>query len=367
MKFSSEDFAIILALNRDPFISTAELASQLNISEEILYLKISQMKTEGVLIRPVAMYEPEPFGLSRINILALVPNIAAIEAVEKLCDEHPYTHYRARMFGGTIGLFMQFDIPEDTLELLELLFSELKNLGLISKYSFYQSTGTRLSADPDLSRYNFKLSSWRFNWNIWFATLQPNPPLLPVNNLSSIDYTNFDPTRLKILRMLTSDASITPETLTAVFDISLSSATSHLKFVMEKYVSDVRYLYNREIFDLSETIIAFGHNVDPQRVAKLYYGIKNTPPPFYSAFDVLKDNNLCFWATMSPGQIADFTFAGWQNIPNFKTHILDIRSSMLYWFYPPNFNLEKRTWKDSNSYIVKNPLLALQNFLSIQD
>ncbi len=367
MKFSSEDYAIILALNRDPFISITELASLLNISNEILALKISQMKTEGLLIRPVAMYEPEPFGLSRINILALVPSINALKALEKLCDEHPYTHYRARMFGGTIGMFIQFDIPEGTLDLLEHLFSELKNQGLISKYTFYPSTGMRLSVDPDLSRYNFKLSSWNFNWNVWFATLSPYPPQLPLKIPPFIDYVHFDPIRLKILRVLTSDASITPETLTFMFNISITEATSQLQFVMEHFISDVRYLYNREIFGLSETIIAFGHNVEPQRVKKLFYGIKDTPPPFYSAFDVLKEDNLYFWATMSPAQIADFTFASWQNIPNFKTHILDIKSSMLYCFYPTNFDFEKRTWKDSNSYIVKTPLLKLQNFLSIQE
>ena len=64
---------------------------------------------------------------------------------------------------------------------------------------------------------------------------------------------------------------------------------------------------------------------------------------------------------MSPGQLSDFSFASWENLPNLETYLLDTKdnSSMVYWFYPPNFDFDQGKWKKTREYIVIDPLERL--------
>jgi DNA-binding Lrp family transcriptional regulator len=363
MELKSEDFAILLALNQDPFMSMSELAKQINLPVTEATKRYEFLKSKGVIKNPLAIFDPESLGLERIHVITLLPDYSCLEIVEELCTAHPYTHYRTRIFGGGIGVFIQFDIPKGTRKKIEILFKNLLDQKIIISFEISESSGVRISSYPNLEKYNTGTSSWNFIWPIWFATLDIDSPQLPIPNKTAENLSKFTRSQAEILKLLTDDASITIEDICNKTGFNRASVEENYAEVKGKYISAYRFMYDREIFDLTETILAFGSGVDLRRQRQLFNGIKTNPPPFFLSLDILKDGRILIWITMSPGQASDFTYACWQNIPNFKLHVLNTKAkgSMLYCFYPENFDFEKGVWKTSVEYMIDDPLSAISS------
>lgn len=360
MELKFEDFAILLALNQDPFMSMSELSRQIKVSEPEATERYDLLKAKGVIKNPIAMFNPESLGLQRIYVITILPDYPCLEIIEELCTAHPYTHYRTRIYGGSIGVFIQFDIPIGTQKYIEMLFETLVEKKIIASFEISESSGVRTESYPNLDKYNAGTSSWSFIWPIWFATLEVDPPRLPTPLEIKRNFSEFTPAQGKILEFLTENASLSINELCDKSGLSKEVVETEYSIVKEKYVGVIRFMYDREIFDLTETIIAFGSAVDLLRQERLYNGIKTDTPPFFLSLDILKDNKILIWITMSPGQASDFTYACWQNIPNFKIHVLDTKTqgSMHYCFYPENFDFTSGKWKASQEYMVDEPLQA---------
>ncbi|MHA1994006.1 MAG: Lrp/AsnC family transcriptional regulator [Candidatus Hodarchaeales archaeon] len=365
MELRFEDIAILLALYQDPFMSMSELSRQVKIPESETTERYHFLKEKGVIKNPIAIYNPESLGLQRIHVITVLPDFPCLEIMEELCNAHPYTHYRTRIFGGNIGLFIQFDIPSGTREKIEKLFEKLVEQKMITSFEISESSGVRTESYPNLDKYNAGTSSWSFIWPIWFAALEVDPPPLPFHSKFIKNLTNFTPAQAQILRFLTSNASLSIEELCNKTDLNKEVVEKEYPIVKENYVGAIRFIYDREIFDLTETILAFGSEVDLRRQEQLYNGIKIDAPPFFLSLDILQNNKILIWITMSPGQASDFTYACWQNIPNFKIQVLDTKSqgSMLYCFYPDNFDFANRKWKSSTVYMVDEPLQSTKKAL----
>ncbi len=368
MELKFEDFAILLALNQDPFMSMSELARQVNLTEQEAVKRYSFLKTEGVIQDPIAIYNPESLGLERIHVITILPNFSCLEIIEELCTAHPYTHYRTRIFGGNIGMFIQFDIPIGTKRNIQILFDKLLEQRIVTSFEISESSGIRVTSHPDLEKYNSGTSSWSFIWSIWFATFDTDPPPLPTPDESKKNLSEFTPSQAKILRLITANASLTVDDICIKTGQDKDVVLKDYITVKEKFIGSYRFMYDREIFDLTETIIAFGSEVDQHKQEQLYDRVRTDAPPFFLSLDILKDNKLLVWITMSPGQASDFTYAGWQNIPNFKVHVLDtkVQGSMLYYFYPENFDFNKQEWKTSYDYMVEEPLSNIKSFPKIE-
>ncbi len=369
MELKSEDFAILLALNQDPFMSMRELSRQIKVPESEATERYNLLKTKGVIKNPIAVYSPASLGLKRIHVNTVLPNFSCLEIMEELCTAHPYTHYRSRIFGGSLGLFIIFDIPIGTEKHIELLFKELTELEVVDSFEIYESTGIRIESYPNLEKYNAGTSNWSFIWPIWFATLEVDPPRLPAPSDPPMELPTFTPVQAQILRFLTADASLSLDELSKKAGFAKKEIEEAYRTVKENYIGEIRFIYDRDVFDLTETIIAFGSEVDLRRQEKLYEGMRSDPPPFFLSLDLLKDEKILIWITMSPGQASDFTYACWQNIPNFKIHVLDtkVKGSMLYCFYPENFDFIGGKWKTSLEYMVDKPLSTTKKaILNIQ-
>lgn len=361
MAISSKDYLILLALQKNPFLSSIELASQLDISLTEVTEKLNDLRTRGIIKKPIAIYSPESIGLERMNVVAFLTNYNSLKVLETICDEHPYTIYRARIFGKKLGIFMQFNIPSGSLNLLNELLSTLKNSQIITTFQVFSSSGLRKQIYPDLNRYDYKTATWNFFWGVWFGTLPPQPDPLPTFGKNIIEPSQINIDRFKILRALTSDASLSVDDLSKTIDLNPSNLKKEYKFVKDNLIGISRFMYDRKAFDLTETVLAFGLNLDDSIISKIFHGINENPPPFFLALDVLTNNNLLLWATMSPGQISDFTFSCWKTMENFQVYVLDPKSdsSMAYWFYPSNYDFYKQKWIDSREYMVTKPLEKL--------
>ena len=146
--------------------------------------------------------------MNRLNVIAFVDSIEKLRKLELACDEHPYTHYRARIYGGQFGLLMQFDNPRKTNDLINQYLKKLQKENIISKYSLLPSIGIRNDIYADLSRYNAKMSNWNFSWDEWFGKITQETEKLPKTVKEATDYSKFLESHFKVLRLLTANASL---------------------------------------------------------------------------------------------------------------------------------------------------------------
>ncbi|MFW9993991.1 MAG: Lrp/AsnC family transcriptional regulator [Candidatus Odinarchaeota archaeon] len=356
MNLKHEDFTLILALETDPFMPMTELATLLGISRITVKKRVEDLKKRGIIRNPIALYSPKKLGLKRVSVRASLSSISALHVLEQACDEHPYTHYRTRLFGGGYGLFMQFDIPNGSMTLLKDFLDRLQTEQVIETYDMLESTGLQVEAFPDLSRFNPSSSSWDFSWKTWFNSLSQFPSSLPSLVESEPDYSGFTVSSFKILRLLTSNASLRQVDIRKQLSLSRTEVSRLYNHAMDNYIDKIRFMYNREMFDLTETYIAFGNPVKLETAGQIYHAIEDNPPPFHLALDISKAAKIHLWANMSTVQASEFAFSVWEALGNIQIYTLDTKSSALYWFYPDNFDFDEMRWRISRAYIVDDPL-----------
>ena len=175
MGIGLKDMEILLALEEDPNISITDLADKLNLSRPTVKKRIDNLKERGMIRKPVMLYNPESLGLERKHVLVEIASKEASEKLREACRFHPYTRYRAETFGGKFGVYMQFEIPENTTHHLKEFFQILKQKDIIQNYKIFESTGIRKVSYPNLSKFDSNSLSWDFSWKIWFNQLKKYP------------------------------------------------------------------------------------------------------------------------------------------------------------------------------------------------
>jgi hypothetical protein len=167
---------------------------------------------------------------------------------------------------------------------------------------------------------------------------------------------------LNLLKDLTQNAAIKQTALMKKYSLSKSEISRRYNFVYSSYIDKIRLMYNREAFDLYETFLAISSSIEPVKLRQIYYGLLKNPPPFNFSFDILKNNRILIWSNMSPAQGTDFAFSLWSNYENVKAYALITKDegSFSYHFYPLNYDHENNKWKDSEEYMVTEPLQRLE-------
>ncbi|MFW9852816.1 MAG: winged helix-turn-helix transcriptional regulator [Candidatus Thorarchaeota archaeon] len=364
MDISTKDLALIFALEEDPFISITKLAEMLKLSRPTVKKRMENLKKQGILGKPIALYQPENLGLERKHIFAEVSTQGDLKKLEKACEEHPYTRYRVRTFGGTFGLYMQFEIPPNTLQLLNEFMLNLQESKFIINFKIFESCGTRTVSFPDLSKFNVENLTWDFSWDKWFKSLKSYSS--EINNLEKeeTDFSVYKPSHLQVLRKISSDASINQSELKDVLGLSKTEAHRSYKYVMDKYIDRVRLIYDRESFNLTETYLAISTFIGEEKQGQIYNQMKENPPPFHISVDMLKNYGIIIWGNMSTSQATDFAFSSWKSLNNANIYILNTKKggSRMYWFYPNNFDFKEQYWKISREYMVDEPLSRLDRY-----
>ncbi len=361
-KVTTKDFALLLALEANPSMSISELAERLKTSRPTVKKRLQLLKEQGIIKTPMAVYKPEALGLVRCSIIAFVNKLKNVEQLEVLCNNHPYTTYRSRLFGGNFGLFMQFDVPKQGEKKLEQLFKILEKKGLVSSFELYCSTGKKVRSFFNVEKFDLNTSTWDFSWKKWFMNLQRLETKKKLDTSIKTTYNgDIKELHLKILRDLTANASIKQTDLQKKYSLSKSEISRQYNHVLENYVETIRIIYDRFTFDLTETYLMVVENVSKPIMGKIYQHIKQSPPPFNFVFDVIGEDKFLMWISLSSAQANDLAFNTWELFEKSKIYVLSLRGkfSSVYWFYDENYDFSKNKWKDSDDYFILNPLKSI--------
>ncbi|MHA1973713.1 MAG: Lrp/AsnC family transcriptional regulator [Candidatus Hodarchaeales archaeon] len=361
MNFSPKEFKILLALRSNPFLSHKKLAEELNLSWVTIRKYYERLVDQGIIKKKIAIYNPWKLGLIRMNVLAFVNNFTDLQILEKACDEHPYTHYRSRFIAGDFGLFIKFDLPNDSIKLLTNFLDSLVTHDIITYYEFTINNGLHFETIPDISRYDTKNNKWDFDWQNWFKRLSTYPSeSISIKN-EPIDLSKIKPSHFKILRRLTENADFKQTDLRIELGLTRSEMSRQVQFIKDKMIQSSRLLLDLKAFDLSETYLVKSNSVDKKTQSRLIYAFENDPPPFNSTLEILEDDSLEIWSNLPSSIAQEMVYSCWSLLENSRTFVLSTseKSSMTYWFYDENFDFEKHKWKTSKEYIVTEPLSRL--------
>jgi len=357
-----EDYQIVLKLESNPLMSYSDLAKDLGVSWPTAKKRINDLKSRGVIRTPVAIYNFRTLGLQRLAVIWSLKTTDDLLLMEKFCDIHPYTHYRVRGYGNGYILFAQFDVPQKTIPLMKELVTALEK-DYSNTVILLQSSGYRVESFPNLNYYDITQDIWYFDWTEWLDLFNDQPETLPSqDHYETIDLTEFKPIDFEILREVTKNPGIKQVDLMHQFNLTRTNA--HLKYnsVFKNLISSVRARFDRILFDLVNTRVFWIPNPNEKNTNKLFNLIKHSPPPFRFGLDILQPEGCLFWGGDLPNYHEhQLAFSIWKLFQTFNTYTLDIsvNTSMIYWFYPNNFDFGTHYWKTDREYVVEKPLEEL--------
>ncbi len=359
-----EDYKIILLLESDPLMSYSKLAEELGVSWPTAKKRIADLKKRGVIRTPVALCNSKALGLKRLSVIWTVRTIDDLIKLEKLCDAHPYTIYRSRGYGNEYILFAQFNIPPETIPLMKELNDNLVEQKYCDEATILLSSGVRTESFTDLTWYDLSSNKWNFDWNEWFELyLNQSEVFSPPDHLSSVDLKKWKPIDFKILRELTKNPEIKQTELSQKFNLSLTSTHHSYTTVFNNLISSVRARFDRIMFNQVNTRLFWIPNVNETKLYKFFNFINNHPLPFRIGLDILKGNGLLLWGvSLPPFHEHQLALILWRLFQTSYTYTLDtsLDRSMIYWFYPDNFDFKTSYWKIDREYVVDQPLADIQ-------
>lgn len=173
MEIKQKDSLILIALMENPLATDAEIVGKLKEDKVDVAISTVNRRIKKLHEDNIIKGAYTEINHSRINMgicsYILIPNSKNgwnknLMRLEKMCDLHPYTAFRNRIYGSSNGLFVQFRLPlgiEAKSHLIELL-EFLKGKEILDNYEF-------LDVGDPVSNFNVDLEYWIQNKQSWEA------------------------------------------------------------------------------------------------------------------------------------------------------------------------------------------------------
>lgn len=365
MVTSELDLRLLQYIELNPTISVRELAKKVKISWITAQRHFKELKNEGILSDPIAVFNPSSIGLDRHLVLFKTQDEQQLEQLEAACDAHPYTHYRTRIYGPFSGLFSQFDVPPKGSNNLERYFASLKDEGVFENLIHHTSLNYRRSTKTNLELFRADTHSWRFEWNAWLKDIDSASEQLPSSDdKRELGDLKLDHCDLEILRDLTANASISGADLEKKYMLSQSMVSRKLIFLKENVIESVRAQIDRSRFNIISTKLFYIPEAPDKNRARLYNAFSApSAPPFPLSIDLLEEGGVILWGRMPPLFEHGLYYLLWSMLPSLQVFTMETSGghSRLYWFYPENLDPTTKDWRTDDDWMLTSPLQELRS------
>lgn len=316
-----------------------------------------------------ANYNPAKLGLIRQHVIfRKLPDLEKIKIFEKMCDYHPFTHYRTLLLGQGMNAYAQFDIPLGIEELMDEFYDKMsKILGCKG----FEVINSKISTYSELKfdHWNQKENRWNFSvfgddsldhmWNndipdVSAEYLERNTKSV-IHKLNSLD--------LMLLREVTINARVKAADIGAHYNKDRTTISHHLGKLDE--ILDVPSLYyDRLKFDLNSPQMIIGKVDDAKTINQLHAIYELNQFPFRSI--LISDGPDFIMLLMVPPSIApEISYFMWSKVPNIETLSFSVSedNSWQYPFYPNNYDVKSGSWKVSREYVIDDTINEFRKYL----
>ena len=363
---NKEKLLLLLALQEHPVASAAALGRMVGVSPPTAKSWLTQLREDNVYTGVHADLRVHRLGLEIDDFLLHVNSFDALSKLERYCDEHPYTLYRARVYGGGVqGLLVQFRQLDEALKHLEDALEELKNAGIIQDIRElptlrrqYGSTYTT----PRLDAWDSQTMSWNFDWkDCWDKA--PSEEVETPQAPTSAERLDLDMLDVRLLEELTKDARQKNTDIIKNLGMDKNKmgvqqkVSSKIKRLDQEAIESYRVFINWTHFDVYNTslILAKAHEDVSNR---LLAHLRNDPFPFESG--IRKTGEGFVWSVrMPPAHLSELVALVWQISENYEILNIDYRNSEFYGLWAQVFDNEKQDWRTEMDFCLDAPLRSI--------
>ncbi len=354
-------YSLFQFLQKHPKANFSKIAEALDITDKTAKAHYQYLVKNGYIEGIRAKFKPETLGLETVSFIVKVSEIRKLEILEKLADFHDFTIYRNRILGASQGLFLQFNIPNNSIRYLEALFIKLININLIEGFEKIQGNDFKASSAPEFEFYDNEKGEWIWDIQSWREDYEKASDTIvseikqEINVLDKIQ--DLD---LKLLREMTINAKQAHNDLAEKFQVTPVRISRRMTFLNEN-VNDYVLLYKRAKVQPVDLVLFRGKCSEINRT-KLYNTLKKTPIPFDTGFNLLSDGYI--WRmNIPPSYTSLFSNFLWSISEKLIFYRLDHYTSKLYYFYGDSYDSQKKEWKASKNEVLDQPLEWLKKQL----
>ncbi len=363
MRLEKDEFTIISLLQSDPSLSYSAIASTMGLSVNTVKRKILVLKEKKIYSGSYALYDPNSLGLVRFFVFIRLAKYENYPIVEQAIKEHPYSIYRSRFYGPSLGVFCQFDYPESKAIFIQKFLLELQQKEIIEDYEIFKSTGVGENLGLKLSERFKDLYNWDYDWDLFYEEFSeencqlPKPKKNVVLSLKELD--------MKILRQLTSDATISQKEMCDNFNADRWEISRRIQFLTKHVITKLALKIDQKVFNFTSNKIVILEFSNDQLLAAMYNQLRNyqVRPPFRYSIEIVENNigkkHLMVYITLQQYHEAQMIYTLCQKA---KYRLFDIdvtgKNATRYSFYEKNYNFDNKCWNLSEEYVVTEPIIS---------
>jgi DNA-binding Lrp family transcriptional regulator len=389
-----KDYEIFLSLKKNPLQSNAEIGRSVALSSESVRSRVHVMKSKGFLrangeindpvlgprqqTESTGVYNPTALGLLRQHVIFKgIPDRQALNDLKRMCNDHPYTHYRAPAYGDSASLYVQFDIPPETSKTMQRFYDALRKKRLFSTY-FVLDAHYYARCGADFSKWDAKRDAWNVDCgkkaglgsnlsgleDIWSGIQTTMDDYKAPEVIPEARY-DFDSLDLRLLRELTiaskpvltaiSAAYANDPNLADEFKKDATTLGRRVSKIRENIVTRDQLYYDRRVFDLTYPQLISGEFKAGSDLSSdsLYRFVSSNALPFETAAHFDKKSFLLY-STTTPSIAPELSELIWDHAQAISVYQLQLDASALYFFYQENYANGK--WNTDRQYISDGPL-----------
>ncbi|MBN2228343.1 MAG: MarR family transcriptional regulator [Candidatus Thorarchaeota archaeon] len=351
--------SLLMAIQENPLSTVSDLVKRVEGSKPTIIKRLTFLR-ENKYFNVKALLNNHNLGFEPIDLLLDTKNLKAVEKLEKVATNHPYTVYRSRCFGSHNGLFLQFRTPIGTRNLIEELVKILRDDGVVTNdLIFSMGDEPTINSSMQLDCWDFKTMSWSFDWVKWFETdyeiIRSQKPKEKLG--SALEWLTKND--MYILQQLMIGAKRhNADMIRSIEDLGISITPQtfgrRLKTLDEQCVEKYRVSFNPRAFDIITNIVIRGEG-KRKYLRKLYSRMNKDPIPFESSFRV-SDTELYWFVRMPPSHLSSLLTNLHSNLENMSVSIIDYSQSFLYSIWPETLDEDNHTWRQDRAFMIDQAL-----------
>ncbi len=360
---------LLFKLQEMPMAPAKRLAQEIGRSTPTVISWLEKLAAEKVFLGVKPYLRVRRLGLEIYDYLLETTSYDAVVKIEGFCERHPYTLYRARVFGGPLrGMLVQFRQPPAALPHLEEAFRVMTDAGVIKSIrelptlqEIYGSIHTR----PRLDAWDSDRMTWVFDWDSWWAS-EPATDTQDVKRAETgppeQERLVIDKLDARLLQELTANArqknidiirrlGMNPRE--GSIQQKVSKRIQRLRGVIDSY----RVFINWTHFDVYNTPMLIVQ-ADPSMTERLIAKLREGTFPFSSSIRRIP-GGFVWYSRLPSAHLSELVSLIWRISQSYEIFMIDYKCSQTYGLWAETFDEEIGDWRTDRDFCLDEPLRSI--------
>jgi len=364
---NTERLKLLFALQEQPVAPASVLAKQVGVSAPTARAWLESLKEEQVFVGVHANLRSRRIGLELDDFVLQVNSHEALEKIEKFCEAHPYTSYRARVFGGSIqGIMLQFRQPDVARPHLLKAFDVMMKKGLINEIrelpTLNEEYGSSFTT-PRIEAWNPDIMGWVFDWNKWWSKCPDKIQSRPKTEPEVEDVVQLDKLDVRILQEIGTNARRKNIEVIEALGMDKNAPgiqqkiSTRLKRLDNDVIESYRVFINWTHFDVYNTPLIIAETEEKVTDRLISY-LSVSKFPFGSSIRKI-EKGFVWSARLPSAHLSELVSFVWKHTKNHEILIIDYKHSQVYGLWAETFDSNNNSWRTDREFCLDAPLKSI--------